>query len=120
PESANQDLAPSFKDDALQFEDLPDVGFSAMVQLLLDLSTEFTHRRRTDIVDWSDLRLIEVTGQFQGPAIYMQQLPRARKDQNARSRARRCTLRARLRMGQFLFVPHVWFLAISYHGSFVH
>lgn len=67
----NQDLSPSVGYDALRFKEFPDIGLIAVIQRLLDLRTEFTHRRQKDIGDWSDRRLIEVACQFQGPAIYM-------------------------------------------------
>src|SRR5512146_1499982 len=107
PESADLDLAPCLFYNALQFEELPDIGLSVAVQKGLDLSSKLAHRSRDRDSGCSCIRLVELASQFQGPAIHMQQLPSARKDQNARLRAQGRTLHRRFRRGRFLSMPQV-------------
>jgi hypothetical protein len=78
PNSAHEELAPSLKEDKLQFERLPDIGRSAMVQGSLNGIPEFAHRRRMDLANCPDVSLIEMACQFQGSVICVQQflLPR--------------------------------------------
>jgi hypothetical protein len=95
PESARQELAPSLKEDTLQFEGLPDTGSSAMVQACLDDIPEFAHRRRMNLADGPNLNLIEMACQFQGSAIRVQQFLPTREYQNAGSVAHRVIQRTR-------------------------